>query len=443
MNSIPPWDTIILGGTVLTLEPEGRPIPNGAVAISGGTISAVGPAEDLLEQAPTGEVIDASGCIIMPGFVNTHSHLPMTLLRGLADDLPLKEWLEHHIWPAEREHMNAESVRVGTQLAAAEQLLAGVTTTTDMYFFDDIIGDTLAEIGMRAVVAESLIDFATPRCATPDEMIEKQRELIERFKNHPLITPAVAPHAPYTVSAANLAREAELADEMEVPLHIHLSETRWEVEKLLEEKGVSPVAYLANLGVLSERTVAAHCVHVSPQDLEILAELEVAVSHNPASNLKLGSGVAPVPAMLVAGIKVGIGTDGPASNNTLDLLRDTQLTALLHKGTTGQPTVIPAGEAIAMATIGGARVLGLDDRIGTLSEGKEADIICIDVRLPHATPVYDPFSHLAYSARSADVRHVLVRGRVLVRNRNLETLDFEAVRAKVTEITTRIATNDA
>jgi len=443
MSSIPTWDTIILGGTVLTLEPDERPIPNGAVAISGGTISAVGPAEDLLEQAPTGEVIDASGCIVMPGLVNTHSHLPMTLLRGLADDLPLKEWLEEHIWPAEREHMNAETIRVGTQLAAAEQLLAGVTTTTDMYFFDDVIGDTLAEIGMRAVVAESVIDFATPRCATPDEMIEKQRELIEKFRDHPLITPAVAPHAPYTVCAANLAREAELADDMEVPLHIHLSETRWEVEKLLEEKGKSPVAYLADLGVLSERTVAAHCVHVSPQDLEILAELEVAVSHNPASNLKLGSGVAPVPAMLAAGIKVGIGTDGPASNNTLDLLRDTQLAALLHKGTSGQPTVIPAAQAIAMATIGGARVLGLDDRIGTLAEGKEADIVCIDLRGPHATPVYDPVSHLAYAARAADVRHVLVRGRVLVRNRKLETLDIESVQAKALEITARIGSGAA
>jgi len=439
MTSNSSWDTIILGGTILTLEAEGHPIPNGAVAISGGVISAVGPAETLLEQAPTGEVIDASGCIVMPGLVNTHSHLPMTLLRGLADDLPLKEWLEDHIWPAEREHMNAESVRVGTQLAAAEQLLAGVTTTTDMYFFDDVVGDALAEIGMRGVVAESLIDFATPRCATPDEMIEKQRELIERFKDHPLITPAVAPHAPYTVSAANLAREAELADEMEVPLHIHLSETRWEVEKLLEEKGASPVAYLADLGVLSERTVAAHCVHVSPKDLEILAELEVGVSHNPVSNLKLGSGVAPLPSMLAAGVKVGIGTDGPASNNTLDLLRDTQITALLHKGVNGQATIIPASEAISLATIGGAKVLGLDDRIGTLSEGKEADIVCIDVRAPHATPLYEPFSHLAYAARSSDVRHVLVRGRVLVRNRAFETLDYEAIQLKASELTARIA----
>ena len=443
MSSIPTWDTIILGGTVLTLEPGSRPIPNGAVAISGGIISAVGPAEALLEQAPTGEILEASGCIIMPGLVNTHSHLPMTLLRGLADDLPLKEWLEEHIWPAEREHMNAETIRVGTQLAAAEQLLAGVTTTTDMYFFDDVIGETLAEIGMRAVVAESLIDFATPRCATPDEMIEKQRELIEKFRDHPLIVPAVAPHSPYTVSAANLAREAELADELEVPLHIHLSETRWEVEKLLEEKGASPVAYLADLGVLSERTVAAHCVHVSPEDIEILAELEVAVSHNPASNLKLASGIAPVAAMLNAGVKLGLGTDGPASNNTLDLLRDTQLAALLHKGAGGDPTVLPAEQAISLATIGGARVLGLDDRIGTLSEGKEADVVCIDVRAPHATPMFDPFSHLTYAARSADVRHVMVRGRVLVRNRTLETIDYEAIQAKVQEITARISSGDA
>ena len=433
------WDLLVYGGTVLTMEPDCRPITNGAVAIADGRIVAVGPAEALLDQAPTGEVLDATDCLVLPGFVNTHSHLPMTLLRGLADDLPLKEWLENHIWPAEREHMNRETIRTGTLLAAAEQLLAGVTTTTDMYFFDDEVGTVLAEVGMRAVVAESLLDFATPRCSGPDEMLQRQREIIEMFRDHPLITPAVAPHSPYTVSAANLAREAELADEYDVPLHIHLSETRWEVEKLLEEKGVSPVAYLADLGVLSERTVAAHCVHVSPEDIGILAEFEVGVSHNPVSNLKLASGVAPVPSMLEAGVTVGLGTDGTASNNTLDLLRDMQVATLLHKGTGGQPTVLPAREAVKMATVGGARVLGLDHRIGRLAEGMEADLVCLDTTGLHATPLFDPFSHLAYAARSSDVRHVLVRGRVLVNNRTLQTIDTEELRARAAEIAEKIA----
>ncbi len=432
------WEKLILGGVVATMEDGSVPISNGAVAIADGKIAAVGPAEELLDLAPTGELLNAAGCIILPGLVNTHSHLAMTLLRGLADDLPLKEWLEDHIWPAEKAHMNAETVRLGTELAAAEQLLAGVTTTTDMYFFGNDVCEVLIEAGLRGVVAESLIDFPTPRCATTDEMFAKQIELIEAYRDHPLITPSVAAHAPYTVCAANLVREAELAEEHEVPMQIHLSETLWEVEKSLEEKGLSPVAYLADLGVLSERTVAAHCVHVSPEDIELLREFDVGVAHNPVSNLKLASGIAPVAAMSAQGVKLGLGTDGAASNNTLDLLRDAQIASLLHKGASGDPTVLPAREIVEMATIGGARVLGLDHRIGTLTEGREADIVCIDVGRVHTTPMYDPFSHLVFAARAGDVRHVLVRGKTLVRDHKLMTLDIERIRAKANEVAERI-----
>jgi 5-methylthioadenosine/S-adenosylhomocysteine deaminase len=427
------WETIVLGGTVLTMEDGCEPIPHGAVAIANGKIAAVGPAEELLDLAPTGELINASTCIVMPGMVNTHSHLAMTLLRGLADDLPLKVWLEEHIWPAEKTHMTRETVRVGTQLAVIEQLLAGVTTTTDMYFFGDEVCRVLADAGMRGVIAESLIDFPTPRCANTDEMFAKQVELIDAYRSHPLITPSVAAHAPYTVSAPNLVREAELAEEHGVPMQIHLSETRWEVERSLEEKGLSPVAYLADLGVLSDRTVAAHCVHVSPQDAELMVEFDVGVSHNPVSNLKLASGVSPVPAMMAAGVKLGLGTDGAASNNTLDLLRDAQLASLLHKGIAGDPTVLPARSVVELLTVAGARVLGLDDRVGVLREGFEADIVCLDMSGAHTTPIYDPFSHIAFAARSSDVRHVLVRGRALVRDRQLTVLDEEAVRAKAAE----------
>jgi 5-methylthioadenosine/S-adenosylhomocysteine deaminase len=421
------WDMIVLGGTILTMEPDSEPISNGAVAIADGRIAAVGPAEELLELAPTGEVLTASNCIILPGLVNTHSHLAMTLLRGIADDLPLRAWLENHIWPAEKSHMNRETVELGTELAAAEQLLAGVTTTTDMYFFGDTVSSTLAEAGMRGVVAESLIDFATPRCKTTEEMIEKQRDLIEEYREHPLITPSIAAHAPYSVGAADWVKEAELAEEFGVPFQIHLAETRWEVEKLLEDKNMSPVAYLADLGVLSERVVAAHCVHVSPEDIDLLAEFEVGVSHNPVSNLKLASGVSPVPAMLERGVKLALGTDGAASNNTLDLMRDMQLTALLHKVNSGDPSVLPARKMVEMVTVDGARVLGMDDRIGRLAEGHDADIICIDTDRAHTTPIYDPYSHVVFAARSADVRHVVIRGRVVVRNKNLETIDLERV----------------
>ena len=427
------WDKLVVGGTVLTMEPDTEPIKNGAVAIADGRIAAVGPAEELLEMAPSGDVLNAGNCLILPGFVNTHSHLAMTLLRGIADDLPLMQWLEGNIWPAEKEHMNRETVRLGTELAAAEQLLAGVTTTTDMYFFGDEVSAVLAEAGMRAVVAESLIGFPTPRCATTEEMLATQRDLLEAYKDHPLITPSVAAHAPYSVQASDLVADAELAEEYEVPMQIHLAETTWEVEKLLEEKGLSPVAYLANLGVLSERTVAAHCVHVSPEGIELLTEFEAGVAHNPVSNLKLASGISPVPALLEGGVKLGLGTDGAASNNTLDLLRDMQLAALLHKGVAGDPTVLPARTMLELATIGGAQILGLADRIGTLTEGREADIICVAVDGPHTAPMYDPFSHMVFAARAADVRHVVVQGAVVVRNRELQTLDRERIERQARE----------
>ncbi len=432
------WDMLVLGGTVLTMEPGSEPIANGAVAVADGHVAAVGPAEELLELAPTGEVLNAGNCLVLPGLVNTHAHLAMTLLRGLADDLPLMEWLENHIWPAEREHMTRETVRLGTELAVAEQLLAGVTTTADMYFFGDEVSAVLAEAGMRGVVAESLIDFPTPRCATPEEMLEKQRELLEAYRDHPLITPSVAAHAPYSVCAANLVKEAELAEDFEVPMQIHLSETSWEVENLLQEKGLSPVAYLADLGVLSERTVAAHCVHVSTEDIGLLADFEAGVSHNPVSNLKLASGVSPVPQMVARGVKLGLGTDGAASNNTLDLLRDMQLSALLHKVISQDATTLPARTMLEMVTVSGARVLGLEKKIGTLAEGREADLICISVNEPHSVPMYDPSSHLVFAARSADVRHVMVRGRVLVRDRELLTLDQERIEAQAREFSETI-----
>jgi len=428
------WEKLVLGGIVLSMEEDAAPIPQGAVAIEGGKIAAVGAAEDLLEKAPTCEVIDAAGCIVMPGLVNTHSHLAMSLLRGLADDLPLKTWLEEHIWPAEAKVMDSKTVALGTRLAAAEQLLGGVTTTTDMYFFADVVCEVLAAAGQRAVVAESLIDASTPCCAGPDEMLEKQRELCEAWRDHPLITPSIAAHAPYTVGAKSLIREAELAEEYNVPLQIHLSETRWEVETSLEKHKLSPVAYLESLGFLSEQVVAAHCVHLAPEDIGILAENGVGVSHNPVSNLKLASGLSPVPQMLEAGVRVGLGTDGAASNNTLDLLRDLQIASLLHKGTGGDPTAMPARTVLEMATRIGASVLGLGERVGRLRIGFEADIACFDYRTAHSTPMYDPFSHMAYAARASDTRHVLVGGNVVVRGGMLETMDLEGILAESREV---------
>lgn len=422
-------DLIITNGTVLSMAPGSRPLPDGAVAVRDGRIVAVAPAAELLEHVPTTTLLDAGGGLIMPGLVNTHTHLAMTLLRGLADDVALQEWLSQHIWPAESAHMRPETVAIGTRLAAAECIRAGVTTVCDMYFFGATVGEVLAEVGLRAVISEGLLDHPTPAAPRPEDSLRLSRELLERFRSHPLISGALAPHAPYSVAAAALVEAAELAEDFGAPLMIHLAETRREVEDLRREKGVTPAAYLADLGILSERTIAAHCVHLSPEDLELLAELEVGVAANPVSNLKLSSGVAPVPQLLEAGVKVGFGTDGAASNNTLDVLRDAQLAALLYKGVTGSPTCLPARQLAEMLTVGGARVLGLADRVGTLEVGKEADIVCLDVDAPHATPLYDPYSHLAYSARAADVRHVVVRGRILMQGRTLLTIDEAATLA--------------
>lgn len=428
-------ELIILGGTVLTMVPGEPPIADGAVGVRDGIIVAVGATADVLTSMPTAPRLDATGGLVLPGLVNAHTHLAMTLLRGVADDLALKAWLEEHIWPAEKAFMNERTVTLGTRLAAAECLRAGVTTVCDMYFFGARVGEVLAEIGLRAVVSEGILDFPTPAAASPAEGLRLSRELLARFGDHPLIRPAVAPHAPYSVSAATLARAAELADEFDAPLMIHLAETRPEVEKVLEEKGVTPAAHLADLGILCERTIAAHCVHISATDLDLLAEFDVGIATNPASNLKLGSGVAPLPQMLAAGLKVGFGTDGAASNNTLDVLRDAQLASLLYKGLTGNPTVLPARQLGELLTLGGARVLGLADRIGTLAPGKEADIVCLGVDAPHATPLLNPYAHLAYAARAADVRHVVVRGRVLLRSGELTTIDEEELLRAAREAT--------
>lgn len=417
-------ELVVRGGTVLSMTPGSAPVPDGALLVRGGEIVAVGPCAEILPQAGgQASVLDAGGGLIIPGFVNTHTHLAMTLLRGYADDLPLREWLEKYMWPAEAAIMDAETVNLGTRLAAAESLLAGVTCVCDMYFHAEHVIEAVLTAGLRAVVPESMLDFPTPSATTPAHALARQRELLGRFKDHPLVVPAVAPHAPYTVGAEYLVKEAELAEEFAAPLIIHISETRWEVEKILAEKGASPVAYLADLGILSERTVAAHCVHVSEDDLALLAEFDVGVATNPVSNLKLASGIAPVPQMLARGIKVGFGTDGAASNNTLDLLRDAQLASLLYKGLSGDPTCMPARTMLETLTLGGAGVLGLAARIGSLAPGKRADIVCLSREAPHAVPTFDPYSHVAYAARAADVCHVVVDGRIVVRDRQLLTMN--------------------
>lgn len=425
------YDLIITGKTVLTMAEGAEPIADGAVAVNGDSIAAVGPAAEIRARGGAAAVLDAGDGIVLPGFVNTHTHLAMTLMRGLADDLRLKEWLEKHIWPAEARVMSAANVALGSRLAAAESLLAGVTCVCDQYFHAEHVIDAVTELGLRAVVAEALLDFPTPSSRTPDEALSRQRDFLERFREHPLVVSAVAPHTPYSVSAPYLVKEAELAEEYGALLLIHVAETRWEVDTITAEKGVSPVAYLADLGVLSERTVAAHCVHVTEDDLDTLLEFDVAVASNPVSNLKLASGVAPLPQMLAKGLRVSLGTDGAASNNTLDLLRDAQLAALIYKGLTRDPTCVPARRVVELLTRGGADALGLGSQLGSLEPGKRADVICLTADHPRAFPRYDPYSHIAYAARAADVAHVVVNGRVVVESGVLQTADVAELRRAV------------
>jgi 5-methylthioadenosine/S-adenosylhomocysteine deaminase len=432
------FDLLLTGGTVLSLAKGAAPIAAGAVAVRDGAIVAVGPAADLAAAGRAERVLDAQGGLILPGFVNTHAHMAMSLLRGFADDLPLKVWLEKHIWPAEARLMNAETVRLGSLWAAVESLKAGVTTVCDAYFFGEAVAKAARASGLRTVLTEGLLDFPTPACPTPEVAFAKQTALLERYRDDRLIVPSVAPHATYTVSPEWLIREAALAAEYNVPFQIHLAETRSELEEIRQRTGLSPVAYLARLGVLSPQTLAAHCVHVDGADLDLIAENGVAVATNPVSNLKLGSGVAPVLEMLARGVRVGIGTDGAASNNTTDLLRDAQLMALLHKGLSYDPTVLPARQLVELLTVGGAGALGLDDRIGTLEPGKRADVIVMSLTEPHTLPLFDPFAHLAYAARAADVRHVVVEGRLVVEDRQVLTVDEAALRAEVTAFAARV-----
>jgi 5-methylthioadenosine/S-adenosylhomocysteine deaminase len=425
-------DLLISHGLVLTVDPENRMIVDGAVAVRGGRIAAVGPAAELAAR-PAGRVIDARGGIIMPGLVNTHTHAAMTLFRGLADDLPLMAWLNEHIFPAEAA-LDARQVQCGALLACAEMILSGTTTFCDMYLFEAAVARAAQQAGMRAVVGEVLFDFPSPAYGDIANGFACTQQLIDAFRGDPLITVAVEPHSPYLCRPELLERAFRLAERHELPMVIHLSETAGEVETIRARYGRTPVGHLAALGLLAPNVLACHCVALTDADIELLRAHDVKVSHNPESNMKLASGVAPVPRMLAAGICVGIGTDGAASNNNLDLFQEMDTAAKLHKGHTLDPTVMDAQTVLRMATIDGARALGLGERIGSLETGKQADLIILDTRKPHLTPMYHPASHLVYAARGSDVSTVLIDGRIVMRDRRILTFDAEAAMDEVNRL---------
>ena len=438
-----PADLVLRGGTVLTMDPARRVLSPGSVAIQGDCIAAVGPVAEIDAAYRAETVVDCTDQVVMPGLVNTHTHLPMSLLRGLADDLRLDVWLYGYILPVEREFVTPEFCFLGTLLSCAEMLRGGTTCFADMYYHEEEVAWAAVQAGMRGVCGETVAKFPTPDAATYEESLRYCHDLLEHWRGHELIVAAPAPHSVYMCTPEILQETTALARQYDVPQLIHVSETAGEVDHWVAQTSLRPVRWLHDRGVLDVKVVAAHCVHVNAEEMQLLAQSGAGVAHNPTSNLKLASGIAPVAAMLERGIAVGIGTDGCASNNNLDMFEETRLAALLPKGVSGNPLVVPAAEAVAMATIYGARALHLDHLIGSLEPGKRADVIVVGMDSTHAVPHFDTtglniYSQLVYAAKSDDVRQVFVNGKAVVRDGALLTVDERQVIEGAKELAARI-----
>jgi 5-methylthioadenosine/S-adenosylhomocysteine deaminase len=419
---------------VVTMDPASRVIENGAVAIRADRILAVGTRAEIDLHYQATQRLDRPDALIAPGLVNTHTHVPMSLLRGIANDVRLQDWLTRFIFPAEAKNVTVDFVRWGTRLACLEMLLSGTTTYTDGYYFEDAIAEADREAGLRAILGETVIGFPVPDAPTPEDALRLTERFIQRFRNDPLVVPAVAPHAIYTNSDATLKAARALANRYGVPLAIHVAETRRERDDALAKWGKTSVAELDSLGVLTGRTIAAHCVWLDDADMQIFKARGTGVAHCPSSNMMLASGVAPVPKMLAAGLNVGLGTDGPAgSNNDFDLMEEMDLAAKLQKVTTADPQALSAAQALEMATIGGARVLGLEKEIGSLEPGKRADLVTMRLDVPNAVPLYNVVSQIVYALKGAGVRDSMVNGRLLLRDRRPLTLDQDVILAKAAE----------
>jgi 5-methylthioadenosine/S-adenosylhomocysteine deaminase len=429
-----PADSIWSARYVLTQDGTRRVIENGAVAVRGERIVAVGTKAEIDAKYQAKVRVDRPQAILAPGLINTHTHAAMSLLRGVADDRNLQDWLNKVIFPAEAKNVTPDFVRWGTRLACLEMLQGGTTTFTDMYYFEEVVAEVAKEAGMRGVLGETVIMFPVPDAKTPAEGLARAERFIQRFRNDSLVTPTVAPHALYTNTDDSLRAARALADRYHVPLIIHLSETKKENADEIAKRGTTPTATLDGLGVFSGPTVAAHSVWEDEKDIAILAKRGVGVAHCPSSNAKLASGVAPVTRMLAAGITVGLGTDGPAgSNNDFDMFEEMDLAAKLQKVTTLDPEALPAQRALDMATIDGAKVLGMEKEIGSLEPGKRADMIVVRLDTPRATPLYDPISQIVYDLKASDVRDVVINGKQVLKDGVVLTLDQKAILAKAAE----------
>ena len=428
---IPNWtaDLLIVGGTVVTMDKDRRVIEDGAVAVKNGEIALVGKRAAVTKNLRARQTINANGKVIIPGLINTHTHIPMTLFRGIADDLDLQEWLTKYIFPAEAKNVDEAFVRAGTRLGLAEMIRGGTTTYCDMYYFEDAIADETFKAGMRGVLGETIIDFPVPDNKTWAEAIAYTEKFVKKWQNNPLIIPAVAPHAPYTVSEEHLKESRRLSDKLNAPLIIHLAEAVTETEFIEQKhKGMRPIEYVEKIGFLSDKTIAAHVIQANENELEILKRRGVGIAHNPQSNMKLAAGVAPIPMMLEMDLRVGLGTDGAASNNDLSLWEEMDTAAKLHKIFTKDPKAVSAEQVFMMATIGGARALHLEKMIGSIEAGKRADIAIVDFDSLHQTPYYNIYSSLVYSTKAGDVNTVIVNGKILMREKRLLTLNESAIK---------------
>ena len=432
-------DSIWSARFVVTMDAQRRLIENGAIAVTGDHIVAVGTRAQIDKDYQPKQRVDRSDAILAPGLINTHTHAAMSLFRGIADDMKLQDWLEKFIFPAEARNVDREFVRWGTRLGAIEMALGGTTTFTDMYYFEETVAEAAKEVGLRGVLGQTVIGFPAPDYKTPAETLAGTEKFFKTFANDPLIIPAVAPHAIYTVPDDVLKSCRALANRYAKPLVIHLSETKHENEESLAKRGKTPTAALESLGVLSGPTVAAHGVWLDDADLKILKSRNTGLAHCPSSNMKLASGVAPVVKILSLGIAMGLGTDGVAgSNNDHDMMEEMDLAAKLQKVATFDPQALPAEQAFAMATITGARALHMESMIGSIEKGKRADVIMIRLDQPHAVPIYNVYSQLAYALKESDVADVMVNGRVIVRDKKMMTIDPGPVIGKAGEYQERV-----
>ncbi len=427
-------DLIVSGGIVVTMDSARAIYQDGSVAVRGDAIVAVGPRAEVEGRYQGAQLIDARGHLVLPGFINGHTHVPMTLFRGLHDDVTLNDWLYKYIFPAEAKNVNEEFVRWGTRLAAVEQIRAGVTTFADMYYFEDAVAEETKAAGMRGVLGETFIDFPAPDNKSEAEMLAYTERFLKRWQGDPLIHAAPAPHSIYTCSKKTLQDAAALARKYNAPILIHVAEMKKEWEDSEKANGMSPVAYLEKIGVLGPNVVAAHCIFVDEADRKLLAQRGVGCMHNPSSNMMIASGIAPVPEMRAAGVAVGLGTDGPAgSNNDLDLMEEIDLAAKLAKISKMDPLALNAKSAVEMGTIDGARAIHMEKEIGSLEPGKKADLILIGLNEPNAVPMYDIYAQIAYSLKGRDVASVIIGGRVVMQNHLLLTVDERKVLDKARE----------